>query len=343
MRGGKMLYPSLEKITNFRNLYLAFRKAKRAKRDNPVVQKFFYSLERELFGIQEDLLEGKYQPGSYHVFWVLEPKRRKICAAPFRDRVVHHALINILEPVFETSMSQNSFACRKKKGIHKALKLARQLAGKYRYFLKCDIEKFFDSVDHGILKEILHGEISDKRILSIFETIIDQPVPGTISGKGIPIGNLTSQHFANLILNKLDHFLEGQLEVNAYLRYMDDFLLFSNSKAELWDVLLEIRQFLGQSLSLRLHEDITRLEPVIQGVPFLGSVVFPNLIRLQAKSRTRFLRNLRRKESDFLEGRCTMAELSRTAHALLGHVSHSKTLMFRKDVLSRDSNLCADG
>ena len=241
-------YPEL---TSLGNLYQAFRKAATGKRGQPGVAGFEFFLERNLFDLREALSSQTYLPGGYASFYIRDPKRRLISAAPFRDRVVHHALCNLIEPIFERTFIGDSYANRIGKGTHAALDRAQGYARRYPYVLQCDIKQFFPSVDHAILKRILVRKIGDPQAFWLCEQILDggssvlrdeyEPVyfPGddlfsAARLRGLPIGNLTSQFWANVYLNELDQFVKRELHVAAYLRYVDDFLLFANSKRQLW-------------------------------------------------------------------------------------------------------------
>ncbi|MEO5379137.1 MAG: reverse transcriptase/maturase family protein [Magnetococcus sp. DMHC-6] len=267
-------------IVSFGNLWHAAHKAWRGKKDKARIADFYFNLERELLILQKELISGQYHPRSYHVFEVTDPKRREIAAADFRDRVVHHAIINVLEPLFERRLIFDTYACRVGKGTHAAIQRAQLFARQWPFFLKCDIRKYFKNVDHAILKTILACIIKDQQTLELLTCVIAHPVPGHPSGKGIPIGNLTSQHFANLYLGEMDHFVKERLRVTGYLRYMDDFLFFAPTRSFLHEIHFEIRQFLHDRLSLLLKERATILAPVNDGIPFLGFRIYPSAIRL---------------------------------------------------------------
>jgi RNA-directed DNA polymerase len=228
------------RITSFENLYEAFREARRGKRLRPDVAAFEFDLEAHLLGLQRELLDGTYRPGGYRHFVVHEPARRKISAAPFRDRVVHHALCRVVEPCFERAFLPHAFANRVGKGTHRALDRCRAMLARHRYVLKADVAKFFPSVDHAILDGLLArrvrcaatrrlirlilgsgaGVLADEYEMTWFpgDTLLsplDRP-------RGLPIGNLTSQLWANVYLHELDAFVVHALRWRAYVRYVDD-------------------------------------------------------------------------------------------------------------------------
>jgi len=319
-----------ECVVRFENLLRAVRRAARGKRDRPSVARFELDLERELLALQEALLTGHYRPGRFFTFEVRDPKRRAICAAPFRDRVVHHALCDVLEPAFERRTIFDTYACRPKKGTHAAIARVQHFARRYRYFLKCDVRRFFASVDQDILRKLLGRLFKDRPLLELLGRIIVHGPPGMPPGKGLPIGNLTSQHFANLYLGELDHHLKERERVKGYLRYMDDLLLFADDKARLHRLLARIRRFLAERLALSLKENATLLAPVGEGIPFLGFRVYPGVIRLNPRTLRRFHRRVRDCERRFAAGEMGVEALADTVASLYAHVTHADTLTLRR-------------
>jgi RNA-directed DNA polymerase len=187
-----------EKVLRFDNLLGAARRAARGKRDRPAVARFEFHLERELLTLQTELAEGTYRPGAFFTFEIRDPKRRSICAAPFCDRVVHHAVCGVLEPLFDRRLIFDTCACRPGKGTHAAIARAQHFARRYRYFLKCDVRRFFASVDHNLLRALLQRMFKDAPLLDLLGRILAHNPPGAEPGRGLPIGNLTSQHFGSL-------------------------------------------------------------------------------------------------------------------------------------------------
>ncbi len=328
-----------EPITCFDNLLLAARKASRGKRDKPSVAWFEFHLEREILTLEDELLNGRYRPGPFYTFEVRDPKRRRICAAPFRDRVVHHAICNVLEPSFERRLIFDSYACRIGKGTHAAIARAQRFARRYRYVLKCDIRKFFQSVDHAVLKALLSRLFKEPPLLALLGRIIDHAPPDAEPGRGIPIGNLTSQHFANLYLGELDHYLKERRGVKGYIRYMDDVLVFADDKPTLHLWLADIRQFLGENLRLELKEESTLLMPVTEGIPFLGFRIYPGVIRLNARTLRRFRRGLRAREKAYREGRLSDTALADAVASLFAHVAHADTVQLRRQLIKGSLDL----
>ena len=218
---------------------------------------------------------------SYSQFTIYEPKERLISVVPFIDRVMHHAIMNVLEPVFEKQFIYHTYACRKGKGSHKAIKYAFSKAKNCEYFLKLDVKKYFENIDHNILKRKLSKIIKDKDCLDLLFDIIDS----FSTEKGLPIGNLTSQFFANLYLSELDHFVLEKLKPSGYCRYMDDFILFSNSKIDLKKMLNSIESFCLNNLLLTLKPYI--LGKCKDGIAFLGYKITCKDVDLLQKSKKR--------------------------------------------------------
>ena len=248
-------------LVSFENLWLAWCKARKGKRRSSQVGAFELGLESNLLALQQELQSGTYWPGCYRLFTIYERKERLIAAAPFRDRVVHHAVMNLIEPPLDCRFIFDSYACRRGKGTHAAVDRYQAWAPQYRYVLKLDIRRYFPSIDHRILKEKLRARIKDHQMLGLLDRIIDgspeSPAnPGWFPGDdlltplerrcGIPIGNLTSQFFANLYLDDFDHWVKEVLRAPAYLRYVDDMVLLDNDKRRLADWRDAIHERLAQ-------------------------------------------------------------------------------------------------
>ena len=343
----KRLGKLMTKVCAFDNLLLASRKAQKGKRDRPEVARFNLRLESELFRLQEALSEGSWQPGPYHAFEIYDPKRRLISAAPYRDRVVHHAICNVIEPVFEPSFIHDSYANRKGKGVHRAVDRLTDFLRRSRFVLKADIRKYFPSIDHEILKGELRQKIKDQGLLQLLDRLIDgsnpqEPAKDYFPGdslftpferrQGIPIGNLTSQFFANVYLNRFDHFVKRELGCTRYIRYVDDFVLLDNEKGALQDDVLRIGERL-QGLRLRLHMSKCQVFPIEQGVPFLGYRVFRTHRRLRRDNVRRFQRRARRLTEAYRSGRVDVDRVGRSVRSWVAHASHANTYGLRRKLL----------
>lgn len=328
---------------------LAHQRAAASKRGRVPAAAFEHRLADNLITLQTELGEHRYVPGAYAHFYIHEPKRRKISASPFRDRVVHHALCNIIEPWFERRFIFDSYANRVDKGSHRAVDRLQLFASRYRYVLRLDIVKHFPSIDHAVLLDILGRVIHDDDILALVATIVASGsgvledeldmvwFPGddlwsAHRPRGLPIGNLTSQFWSNCYLDPLDHFIKRELRCTAYLRYVDDFALFSDSKAQLWRWKSAIIDRLA-GLRLTIHDEAAQVIPVDHGTPWLGFIVFPTHRRVKARNAVHFTRRLRNRISDYAAGRITFAELDASVQGWINHVSYADTWGLRRHVL----------
>ncbi|MGE3538492.1 MAG: reverse transcriptase domain-containing protein [Candidatus Tectimicrobiota bacterium] len=324
-----------EQVSAFDNLLLAVRQARRGKHHRPRVAHFDFHLETELCLLQDELRSGTYRMRPYHTFIVYEPKQRQICAADFRDRVVHHAICNVLDPLFDACLIHDTYACRRGKGTHAAVKRVQHFARRFPFALKGDIRQYFASVDHGVLKGLLRRKLKDQRLLTLLDQIIDHPLPGGVPGQGIPIGNLTSQYFANLYLGELDHFLKDRLRRKGYVRYMDDFLVLADDKPSLHATLAAIRIFLQDTLHLALKDEVVYIAPVSQGVPFVGFRIYPGMVKLARPQWVRFTRRVQAQETRYHGGLIDEETLARSVTSMIGHTLHADTLAARRHFFSR--------
>ena len=297
-----------DELVSFPNFLLAARRAAAGKRSRPDVAQFLLGLESELVQLRREVADGSYRPGEYRTFEIRDPKPRQISAAPFRDRVVHHALTQVLEPVFEPRFSRHSYACRTGFGTHRALERARTGMRNYPYVLQCDVRKYFPSIDHAILRERLERVVKCKRTLKLASTIIEasnsQEGPAVYypgddlftpldRRTGLPLGNQTSQFFANVYLDPLDQFVERELQPAVFVRYVDDFLCFAPGKRELQAMLPRIKALLD-GLRLSLHEGKSRIIRTADGITFLGWRLHPGWARLVRGNVVRFRRRMKR-------------------------------------------------
>ena len=301
-----------EKICSIQNLHESFYKASKGKRQSAEYLKFRQNAGKKLEELRQVLLQGIYTAGAYRQFTIIDPKERVISAAPFKDRIVHHAIINVLEPVFEKQFIYHTYACRKGKGTHAAARYAFKCAKRTTYFLKLDVRKYFDSIDHSVLKKILCRIIKDSRCLELLFSVIDSYE--TNKSCGLPIGNLTSQFFANLYLSPLDHFVLEQLKPKGYVRYMDDMVIFSDSVAELKAAFTEIRCFCCERLNLLLKEPV--FGKTVHGVPFLGWRITSKGIFLLGKTKRRMKAKLHEIQRDYEEGKISEEKMCERARAV---------------------------
>ena len=341
---------AFKRIIVWDNLLEAYRRAALGKRGKASAAGFEHQLADRLLDLQEKLHTRCYRPGAYLHFTIHEPKRRLISAAPFRDRVVHHALCNVIEPWFERRFICDSYANRPGKGTHRAVDRLQQFARRYRYVLRLDIVKHFPSIDHVLLSAILARTIRDDDVQWLVDTIIasgagvlDEEAPQTLfpgddlldlmRPRGLPIGNLTSQFWSNCYLDPFDHFVKRQLHCKGYLRYVDDLALFSDHKRELWSWKQAIIEQLAE-LRLSVHPE-AQVTPVEHGIPWLGFIVYPTHRRVKARNVRNFERRLRARWSDYCAGRISFAEFDAGVQGWINHVRYADTWGLRHQVLGR--------
>lgn len=341
------LYPQL---TSFENLYAAWRKAAKGKRKHPSVASFEINLPDELIRLQHDLEQQTWQPSPYYSFHIRDPKRRLVSAAIFRDRVVHHALYNVTEALFENTFIADSYANRKGKGTHAALDKAQAYMRHYPYVLQCDLRQFFPSIDHAILESLLNRKIIDEKLRWLMRQIINSgagihqddyqmvyfPQDDLFAAsrpRGLPIGNLTSQYWANVYLNELDQFVKRELHCRAYVRYVDDFLLFADDKTQLWEWKTAIREFL-YGLRLSLHEKSSTVYPVNNGLPFLGFRLYPDHRLLKRKNGVNFQHRLQRNYRAYARGELSYTDLNLRVQGWIAHVSKADTWGLRQSLFN---------
>jgi retron-type reverse transcriptase len=339
------LYP---KIIEFNNLFLAAHKAQLGKRYRDNVLDFNFNLEREIFNLQQELKEKTYQPGAYRTFHITDPKSRLISAAPYRDRVVHHALCNIIVPIFDSTFIRDSYANRIGFGTHRALRRFIQFARSSRYILQCDIKKYFPSIDHEILKGLIRRKIKCPDTLWLIDAIIDNSneqetvieyFPGDDllapleRRKGLPIGNLTSQFYANIYLSGFDHFIKEKLEVAKYVRYVDDFALFSDDRDFLAEARSKIEEYLVK-LRLKIHPIKSQLFETKHSSTFLGFRILPDRIRVRNSNLHRGRRRLRRLQLEYARGKISWSKVSQSLQSWVAHLEHGDTWQLRKQIFS---------
>lgn len=324
----------LDAMCSYDNILIAYNKARKCKRYRPEVLRFTRAKEEKIEKVRRDIKELTYEQGAYRYFKVYEPKERQIMALPFYDRVVQHAVVNVLEPIFDRRFISHSYACRKGKGMHAASDtLYRWLYdwNKYHqeqplYAIKADIHQYFRSINHEILKSEIRKTIKDKQALELIERMIngngDMP-----DGVGIPVGNLTSQLFANIYLNKLDQFVKHRLKAHYYIRYMDDFVILSPDINELRGWLREIEDFIHKELKLELNPKTTIL-CCNNGVDFVGYRHRPTHRKVRRDSVKRMKRKIRK----YITGKLTKEELQKSLQSWTGHAEHADSYNLRAKI-----------
>jgi len=346
-----VLSEAFQQLIAWDNLLEAWRKAARGKRGRAATARFEHQLADHLLELQDELRTQQYRPGHYVHFHIHEPKLRKISAAPFRDRVVHHALCNVIEPWFERRFIADSYANRLGKGTHRAIDRLQEFSQRYRYVLRLDIVKHFPSVDHAVLRQTLARVIRQDDLLWLVDAILasgagvleddyamvwfpgDDPL-AVLRPRGLPIGNLTSQFWSNCYLDPFDHFVKRELRCSAYLRYVDDFALFSNSKTELWAWKQAMVERLA-ALRLTIHPHSAQVIPVAGGIPWLGFIVYPTHRRVKARNVCNFARRLRTRWQEFCTGEITFAEFDASVQGWIEHVRYADTWGLRRHILGR--------
>lgn len=331
-------------IADFGNLLEAVRLAARGKRCQPSCANFLAAQEKHLVRISRQLGEGSWQPGPYRAFTVHDPKTRMVSAAPFHDRVVHHALCRVVAPLFERGFVDESYANRRGKGTHRAVARYEHYRDRHAWALRCDIWRYFPAIDHQILKAGLRRRIACQGTLRVLDAIIDGSNPQEAvhhyfpgddlftpfeRRRGLPIGNLTSQFFANVYLDPLDHWIKQVLRVPGYVRYVDDFVLFGDDAEQLAEWRRRIDGFLA-GRRLLLHPRKTRIVRSAAASPFLGYVLLPGgRRRLDDANVDRFAGRLRALRQDWREGRIEIDAVGRRVGAWIAHARHADTWRLR--------------
>lgn len=331
----KKLNDVWDKIASWENLTLAHRLARRGKRRSPEVARFDLNWETEIAALERELVEMRWTPGEFRQFTIYEAKPRLISAVPYCDRVVHQAIMNVLGPHFERSFIFDTYACRVGKGTEAARARAQRFMRARRFVLHLDFKRYFPSIPHGPLKAQLRRRVGDARLLEILNRIVDEngePWPDDLidlaERRGLPIGSLTSQWFANLYLSSLDHWIKERLGVTGYVRYMDDLVLFDDSRVALWRAEAAIREYANERLWLTLH-DSPRLAPCAEGLSFLGMRLFPEHRRLLSPSGYRFRRRLRGVLRALDARNVTRERASGQVAGWLGHARLANTVALR--------------
>ncbi len=325
-------------IISLENLLFAWQEFVRGKKSKSDVQLFARDLMTNIHSLHTDLIAGQYQHGGYYSFNISDPKPRHIHKASVRDRLLHHALYRQLYPFFDRTFISDSYSCRLEKGTQKAGDRFRKMSGQVSrnntetcWILKCDIRKFFASIDQNILLDILKEKIVDKEIMKLIENVLRSFELGG-AGIGVPLGNLTSQLFVNVYMNEFDQFVKHTLKAKRYIRYADDFVFLSDDREWLESLIPHVAEFLGERLALTLHPKKVSIETLASGVDFLGWVYFPHHKTLRSKTKQRMCRRLNERPEEA------------TVQSYRGMLQHGDTFKVQNDLenlywfLSDDKN-----
>lgn len=321
----------MEQVVDMDNLFWAFYKAQRGKVCKCEVKVYRENLQDNLLKLRDELLRGEVQVGRYHTFTIYDPKQRQICAAAFGERVLHHALMHVCHDHFERVLIHHTYATRLGKGTYAALEEAHSCMKRYKYVAKLDVRKYFDSIDHEVLKQQLARLFKDRLLLDALYRIID--THETTSGCGLPIGNLTSQYFANHYLSNLDHYAKEVLRVSGYVRYMDDMLLFADNLTNLWQVVASVEKYVAERLHLLIKPPL--VVGTGQGVSFLGYRLQGYRIGLNSRSRNRFAHRLFLYDSLLTEGLWSDDEYRDHVVPLLAFVQHGYTKKYCRWIIEK--------
>ena len=324
-KGVKRIDNLYDRICDEQNIFLAYINARKGKGRTHGVMEFEKELDGNIKSIQKELLECTYKTPEYETFFIHDPKEREIFRLPFRDRVVHHAIMNVLESVWTPLFISQTYSCIKGKGIHGVLKhLKRDLKDEKRteYCLKMDIRKYYPSVNHDVLKGIIRKKIKDEKLLALLDGIID-------SAPGIPIGNYLSQFFANLYLSYFDHWLKEEKRVRYYYRYADDMVVLGEDKRELHRLLVEIREYLSENLKLTLKDNWQIFPVKSRGIDFVGYVFYHDHVKMRKSIKKNFCRKVARLNKSGATGK----EMRCAVSSWLGWAKHCDSRNLLKKVV----------
>ena len=320
----------MPQIADVDNLMLAFCKARRGKWQQKEVVDYSQNVVENILNLRNQLINEAVVVGNYRYFEIYDPKKRKICAAAFQERVLHHAIMNVCKERFERHLIFDTYATREGKGVYAAIDRARGAMRRFGYVAKLDVRKYFDSINHEILKSKLQRIFKDAKLLRLLNSIIDsyQTSPNT----GIPIGNLTSQYFANFYLSDFDHYVKEVLRVPCYVRYMDDMLLFADSLTELKSAVGRVKEYLRELLALDLKP--AQIVSVSRGISFLGYTIYPYQLLLNRRSKVRFVKKMRAYHMLFEKGVWNEEMYRQHLQPLLAFVEKAQTVKLRQKLYS---------
>ncbi|QQS30958.1 MAG: reverse transcriptase [Sphingobacteriales bacterium] len=330
MKRANFLIPAIAQTDN---LLLAFYKAQQGKSHSRAVRVYRANLSENTELLKQQIMSGKVAVGNYRQFTIYEPKQRQISAPAFNEQVLHHALMNICHPFFDSAQIFDSYASRPGKGVHAALRRAQEYARSYPFYLKLDVRKFFDSIHHSVLKTQLLRQFKDRKLLHILYCIIDSYE--TEPNRGVPIGNLSSQYFANHFLTGLDRYIKETLRIKAYVRYMDDMVLWHSDKETLKQVLEKIRTYINNQLLCEIKPP--NLNLIQYGLPFLGYLIFPHNTRLLQNSKRRFIHKINQTTRNYENGYWSQQTCSRSANSLLAFARFADTIYLRQQLFIKQN------
>ncbi len=343
MKTHKKLY---EKLFSENNLVKAFKKARKGKSKKDYVVNFELNLNKNLKILQEQLINKNYYPSRLKKFIIRDPKTRTIHSSIFRDRIIHHSIVNVLNPIYEKIFIYDSFASRKNKGTHLAVKRFEYFMNKVScngkkinkpfnnnsikgYVLKADIKHYFDTIDHEILIGILRKKIKDENLIELIRIVLHN-FKGKEKGKGLPLGNYTSQFFANVYLNNLDYFVKNKLKVKYYIRYVDDFVILDKDKDKLEEYKIKIEKYL-KNLRLELHQEKSEIHALRNGVRFLGYKIFYHYKLLRKRNVKYFRKKFNKKLELYRKGLIEKEELENLLNGWNGYSKFANTYNFNKE------------
>lgn len=340
----KMYNNIFENIVSPECLFLAWTNFVKDKKNKPDVMRFGWKLEENVFQLSRELKHQQYKHGKYTSFYVTDPKQRHIHKAEVRDRVLHHAVVSILTPIFEPTFISNSFSCQQGKGTHKGVLAVERMARKVSknstrpcYALKCDVKKFFDSVNHNVLLGILSKRVKDENVMWLMHEIVGSFISSysnLFEKRGIPIGNLTSQLFANIYMNEFDQFVKQKLKIKYYARYTDDFIILSDNFDYLENLLKPISRFLIDELKIEPHPKKTSIRKFNQGIDFLGYIIFPHHRLLRTRTRKRIERGLHRRLLQYNDCQLERESLEQLLNSYWGVFCHCNAYIVSEKLIN---------
>ena len=343
-----------EELCSRDNLLLAFKKAKKGKSKKLYVISFESKLAENISNLQKELISKTYKPVRLKRFVIRDPKTRTIHSSIFRDRVVHHAIINLLEPIFDRTFIYDSFASRDRKGSHKAVLRFKSFTRKVSvngklikesynnnsvngYVLKADIRHYFNSMSHEVLINIIRKKIKDEDLIWLIRLILDN-FETQEKGRGLPLGNYTSQFFANVYLNEFDYFIKHKLKSEYYIRYVDDFVILHKNRRVLEYYLVKIKEFLPR-LKIELHPDKTEIHALRNGITFLGYRIFYHYSLLRKRNIRYFMKKFDENIRLYSEGKITREQLDSRINGWFGYAKWADTYRLRQGILSKIPDL----